>query len=99
MIARLDALIGYRLHANIVGYSFKVPRVALGWDQKMEAFHSTIGEPRFLLDGDVSNPAMVVDRLNEALDAKFDTDRHRDILQSARHGVRAAASALRAAVR
>jgi len=48
-IANVDLIVAHRLHAHIVAFSYLIPAVALGWDDKLDAFFRAIGEQEAVL--------------------------------------------------
>lgn len=49
-IAKYDAIIAHRLHANIVAFSYGIPHVGLAWDSKMRGFFSRAERLPFLVE-------------------------------------------------
>lgn len=72
-IAKYDAIVAHRLHANVIAYSYGVPHIGFGWDSKMQGFFEETGRSKYL----VKNPqrkdvAQVVRCVMDAMDDKID---------------------------
>ncbi|MGP3698996.1 polysaccharide pyruvyl transferase family protein [Rhodobacter sp. NSM] len=57
VIAGLDVLVAFRLHAIIAAHSFGVPTLGLCWDPKLDAFMASVERGDFLLDITSATPA------------------------------------------
>jgi len=50
IISSSEFIISHRLHANIIAYSYKIPSVAIIWDNKISGFFKKINREKFVLD-------------------------------------------------
>lgn len=50
VVGSCHALVAFRMHALIAGYSYAVPSIALKWDDKVDAFLASIDRSKWLLD-------------------------------------------------
>lgn len=79
-IASHRAVVAHRLHACILAYAFGQPPVGLGWDNKVESFFGSVGLPQNFVEGKRASGRNVADRLEAALEAGIDPERHRAVL-------------------
>jgi polysaccharide pyruvyl transferase WcaK-like protein len=93
-ITSADAMIAHRLHANIISYSYQIPHIGLGWDEKLKSFFSIIERPDFIITSNQDAPSRVSALLNRALKEGIDRATHQRILASAAQGIDMLASAL-----
>ncbi len=67
-ISEYKAIIGARLHSNIIAAAYNVPSVALIWNEKLKFFGKQINHTeRFFNKNDFQNPKFVVDKLEQAM--------------------------------
>lgn len=66
-ISFFDAVVAYRLHANIISYALSIPNLSLVWDDKVESFANLTDRSAWCLKSQVT-PAAV---LNILLDDDF----------------------------
>ncbi|MCP5405483.1 MAG: polysaccharide pyruvyl transferase family protein [Pseudomonadaceae bacterium] len=95
LIRTADAMVGHRLHANIVAYSYRVPHIGLGWDDKLKSFFKSIDRPDFIITGNAGAPRKVAALVARALAEGIDTKTHTKVLEEARQGIRTLAAAIR----
>lgn len=50
LVGSFDAVIGHRLHACILAYSYGVVHIGLNWDPKLAAFFENVGRSQYLVD-------------------------------------------------
>ncbi|PSL18462.1 polysaccharide pyruvyl transferase family protein [Shimia abyssi] len=89
LISGYRAVLAHRLHACIVAYSYQIPCVGFGWDNKLADFFKTVhlGD-RVLTDPKIS-PADVLEKLNTALSQGINPDQHAQILAKTRDDIHA----------
>ena len=72
-ISEYKAIIGARLHSNIIAAAYSVPSVALVWNEKLKFFGKQIEhEERFFTKEDFKNPLCVVNKLEQAMSEGYD---------------------------
>lgn len=49
-VSSCSVLISHRLHANILAYSYGVPSVGLGWDDKVSSFFQSVGRSQYMVE-------------------------------------------------
>ena len=98
-ISTLDCVVGHRLHACIVAYSYCIPAIGLSWDQKVESFFRITQREKFVRDWQSASPFELVDLVMTAISEGVDPDRHRLITQECRTSIEIMAMTLRASIR
>lgn len=87
LISSCDAIIGHRLHAAIVAYSYAIPHVGLRWDGKLAAFFESVDRGEFVIPFDHSAakvaPALVAKALSDGIDGA----RHARVLGETEAGI------------
>ncbi|MCL2013537.1 MAG: polysaccharide pyruvyl transferase family protein [Oscillospiraceae bacterium] len=67
-IARCDAIIAFRLHANIIAYSYDIPAVGLIWNPKIPFFYERIEYPERAVNVVGCNGELLVAALEDAIE-------------------------------
>lgn len=99
IIAHLDVLVAYRMHAIIAAYSLGVPAIALTWDRKLTSFMKSVDREHWL--GDV-NKLPAVDCVKLATETREEgilDEKRLKVLNEARDGVRQLYAVLRSSLR
>ncbi|MEI7831935.1 MAG: polysaccharide pyruvyl transferase family protein [bacterium] len=65
LIAQYRAVIAYRLHANIIATSLKVPSLGFIWDEKVRQFGHESGRSAYYLEPDKVNMEVIATKLAE----------------------------------
>lgn len=71
-ISKYKAVFGVRLHACITSVALGVPVAGLLWDKKLHYFSKTMGIRQFFSEGEDLRPAIIVDKLEAAMEYNFD---------------------------
>jgi len=66
-ISKFQVVVAYRLHANIIAFSLKIPSVGLIWDEKVRQFGKESGRSNFYLEGNSVTPKTVENKIFEAV--------------------------------
>lgn len=66
-LRKCDAVIAFRLHANITSFALEIPSVGLSWNFKVPEFYKGIGYPERAIDPANWNAHSVVSTLDTAL--------------------------------
>ena len=66
-ISSYKAIVAYRLHANIVAYSLRVPAIGLTWNQKVPLFYESIHYPNRAYSVEDWNAETIVNALEKAI--------------------------------
>lgn len=82
-VAPCRAVVSHRLHACILGYSYRRPVVGMGWDRKVESFFASVGLERFFVGRTAIPAGEVAGLVRQALDAGIDKATHRAALKEA----------------
>ena len=98
-ISTLDCVVGHRLHACIVAYSYCIPAIGLSWDQKVESFFRLTEREKFVRDWQSASPFELVDLVMAAMSEGVDLDRHRLIAEECRTSIEKMAKTLRASMK
>lgn len=97
MISGCDLIIAHRLHAVIAAYSFKIPALALSWDEKMIGQCAQMGYSHRLFDTAIVSPIDLVSQVQIAMAEGIDEMIHANLLDNAEQGVRQLVDAIRGA--
>ncbi|MBI1220624.1 MAG: hypothetical protein GC186_18990 [Rhodobacteraceae bacterium] len=98
-IAAMKAVVAHRLHACIVAWSYGLPVVGLGWDRKVESFFASVGAEAAFAGGDGVSVDAMADRLDRALKARPDPERHASVLAETEAAIAAAVHSARRSVK
>lgn len=89
-IAGYKAVIAARLHANIVAAAYNVPSVGFVWNDKLKFFGEQLGcGDRFLDKEDFSNPEIVINQLEKAIETGYDTNKIMQLKSSTKESLKA----------
>ncbi|MDS9468796.1 polysaccharide pyruvyl transferase family protein [Paracoccus sp. MBLB3053] len=83
MIGGFRAVVAHRLHACIVGYSYALPIVGLGWDKKVECFFQSVGLSRHFLPASSLDAAHAAQVVEAALAEGIDDVTHALVIEEA----------------
>ncbi|WP_263771187.1 polysaccharide pyruvyl transferase family protein [Propionivibrio soli] len=97
-IAEADGILSHRLHANIVGYSFGLPTVGLGWDNKLKSFFESTGRSEFFIGAGQTDIGAVITTVRRAMDAGYDEIKRLETIAETKKGIDALIAHLIAAV-
>lgn len=97
-VARADALIAHRLHANIIAYAYGIPHIGLAWDKKLQGFFESIGRQDYLVRSADSDANIVVEKLQKTLAEGIDTNTHARVIAETEAGINRLAEILDNAV-
>jgi len=95
IIAACDAVVGHRLHAHIVAYSYAIPSVGLPWDGKLAAFLASTRREAFLAAQGATPPRMIADLLAAALRAGIEPETRAAAVEETRRAIARLAETLR----
>jgi polysaccharide pyruvyl transferase WcaK-like protein len=87
VIAGLDGLAAFRMHAVIAAYSCGVPFMALAWDPKLEAFVKSVDRAGWLCHPATTPPDRAAVRLLAAMREGIPDDERERVIRQARRGV------------
>ncbi len=80
IISSLDFLVAFRLHAQIVAYSYGVKSIGFAWDVKVRSFSQIIGREDFFLDmEELRNNEQVGIAIKESLETEIDENRQKEL--------------------
>lgn len=74
-ISQYKAIIGARLHSNIIAAAYNVPSVGLIWNNKLKFFGKQINcEEKFLGKEVFENPTIIIDKLEKAMNEGYNEE-------------------------
>lgn len=87
IISNLDALVAYRLHANILAYSLSVPSVGVVWDDKVSEFASITERSNFFIGKNQINSDYFYEVLQNALSSPIDQNKLNELKLNFYNGI------------
>lgn len=90
MIGGFKAVVAHRLHATIIGYSYGVPVIGLGWDKKVESFFASVGLRDFFLAADELEVFRIVEMIECAIAEGIDPGIHAGVVGETWRGLQRA---------
>lgn len=87
IIAGLQGLIAFRMHAIIAAYSCGVPFVALSWDPKLDSFVQSVGQEKSLVRVTQHTGNDAAHNVLQAIAADPDEERRAQVIAEARQDV------------
>ena len=87
IVADLDGLVAFRMHAIIAALACRVPTIGLAWDPKLEAFMESVGRADHVLRIPHDPAGRAVALARNGLPRGMPADRHRVVLAETRLGV------------
>lgn len=94
-IAGADAIVGHRLHANIIAFALGVPHVGLAWNRKVDAFFTLTGRSDYLLSAEKDPIEAIVRKTKAAMAQGLDAAARRRIVDEAGAAIDALARVIR----
>lgn len=71
VICSCESVISFRLHANIICYSYGIPSVGVSWDKKVESFFKSVGRDRFCLDANEVTANDLLAKLSQSISSEI----------------------------
>lgn len=93
-LSGFECVLGHRLHACIVAYSYKIPTIGFAWDRKLLSFFEQTGRAGFVVDPRETSPMHVADLASIAMELGIDEDLHADLVSRATTAIHALAGKL-----
>ena len=81
------AVVGHRLHANILAYRLGLPCVGLGWDRKLESFFAETDRSAYFVPHAAIAAPRIVSVLDAAIAAGVDGRRRETLAEASFGGV------------
>ncbi len=98
-IARFDAVVAHRLHANIIAYSMRIPHVGIGWSVKMASFFESVDRKRYFVEADESlDSEIVFQKVIETMNEGVDKARHHEMIEESRSGLNCLISSIKESI-
>ena len=86
-ISEADVVISHRLHANIIAYSYGIPTVGLGWDNKLKSFFEATGRLDAYVGASETDIDTVVRKIHEALAKGYDENLRSEVIADTRKAI------------
>lgn len=86
-ITEADVVLSHRLHANIIAFSYGIPTVGLGWDNKLRSFFESTGRQDFYIGSSETDIDTVVRKIHGALAKGYDETRRSEVISEARTAI------------
>lgn len=87
IIVGCDLIIAHRLHANIISYSYQIPHIGLGWDDKLKSFFKYIDREEFLIIKNLENSEALLAKVKKAYAVGINQNTHSKIIDDSSLGI------------
>ncbi len=74
IISSCDFLVAFRLHAQIIAYSYGIQTIGFAWDSKVRSFSEIIGRENFFLDIDLIRHEMFKEVICESMQTPINVE-------------------------
>lgn len=98
-ISGCDVVVGHRLHAHVLAYSYRKAHVGLSLNRKLDEFFALTGRANYLIRPEAINPEFVADKMQAALADPVSETAHAGILKQVEDEMDALAEAIERAAR